>query len=228
MSLSLPERTERQWGADDRTEPLPLTAPPASDRQIGTNRAAIWVTVVAWVAYTLRAMKAQLVDQPATTRTVLDMLLYFMVVSALTGSAVAYLVARHGFLTRSQRHSRAPRATLDEQFAVASPSLVVLVPSYREESRVVRQTLLSAALQEYDNIRIVLLIDDPARAKDDDSRRLLEQALALPEEVEALLAGPAAAARASLAGFDNRRGRDDLARSSAVSLPSSAPSPMPC
>jgi len=208
MSLSLPERTSRQWGADERTEPLPLAAPRASDRQIGTNRAAIWVTVLAWATYTLRAVKVQLVDQPASMRTVSEMLLYFMVVTALTGSAVAYLVARHGFLTRSQQHVRVPRATLDERFAESSPSLVVLVPSYREESRVVRQTLLSAALQEYDDIRIVLLVDDPANPKDDDSRRLLEDALALPAQVAAMLAAPAAAARASLDAFDRRRGTD--------------------
>jgi cellulose synthase/poly-beta-1,6-N-acetylglucosamine synthase-like glycosyltransferase len=40
------------------------------------------------------------------------------------------------------------------------PSLLCLVPSYKEELRTVRQTVL-AALQEYPDRRVVLLIDDP-------------------------------------------------------------------
>ena len=36
-----------------------------------------------------------------------------------------------------------------------------MVPSYKEERRVVWETLLSAALQEYPNRWVVLLIDDP-------------------------------------------------------------------
>ncbi|MEI8238088.1 MAG: glycosyltransferase family 2 protein [Actinomycetota bacterium] len=197
---------------------MKLLPPRASNRQVGANRAAIWVTMLAWATYTMRSVKVQLVDQPATTRTIAEMLLYFVVITALTGSAVAYLVARHGFLARSQHHVRAPRAALDEHFADTSPSLVVLVPSYREESRVVRQTLLSASLQEYDDISIVLLVDDPAHPRDDESRLLLEEALALPGQVEAMLAGPAAAARTSLAGFDQRRGPDEFADSNDLTM----------
>ncbi len=42
--------------------------------------------------------------------------------------------------------------------------LLVLVPSYKEQPDVVRQTLISAALAEYPGRRVVLLIDDPDNA----------------------------------------------------------------
>ena len=44
---------------------------------------------------------------------------------------------------------------------MSNPTLTAIIPSYKEERRVIRQTLLSAALQEFPNIRVVLLIDDP-------------------------------------------------------------------
>ena len=44
---------------------------------------------------------------------------------------------------------------------VPAPPVVVLVPSFREDPRTIRQTLLSAALQDYPNRRVVLLLDDP-------------------------------------------------------------------
>ncbi len=53
-------------------------------------------------------------------------------------------------------------------------------------------TLLSAALQEYPDLRLVLLIDDPPDVKYTAPRRLLAAARALPGEITDLLAGPAA------------------------------------
>ena len=54
-----------------------------------------------------------------------------------------------------------PRAVIDDSFDTALPTMTVLVPCYREEIATVRKTLLSAALQEYPYLRIVLLLDDP-------------------------------------------------------------------
>ena len=52
--------------------------------------------------------------------------------------------------------------------------MTVLVPSYQEDERVVRTTLLSAALQEHPYLRVVLLIDDPPEPKTAHARALLE------------------------------------------------------
>lgn len=58
-------------------------------------------------------------------------------------------------------------------FASKQPSLTVLVPSYRANPEVVRATLLSAALQEYPDMRIVLLLDDPPNPSDADAAQSL-------------------------------------------------------
>ena len=43
----------------------------------------------------------------------------------------------------------------------AATSVAILIPSYREEPRVILQTVLSAALAEYPARRVALLLDDP-------------------------------------------------------------------
>ena len=73
-----------------------------------------------------------------------------------------------------------------------------------------RNTLLSVALQEYADLRIVLLIDDPVAPRDRRSRELLEAARALPGEIEELLSWPANRFREALASFDAGLGEEPL------------------
>ena len=61
------------------------------------------------------------------------------------------------------RHSEQRTSSLEGLLSIYDkdpPSLAVLVPSYKEEERVVSRALLSASLAEYPNKRVVLLIDD--------------------------------------------------------------------
>ena len=113
-----------------------------------------------------------------------------LLVSLLTLSAVAYLLARLGHLQRIRSHRRVPRAVIDALFDVTNPTLTAIIPSYKEERRVIRQTLLSAALQEFPNIRVVLLIDDPPNTTDPDAMRQLDEARALPGEIALMLDVP--------------------------------------
>ena len=83
-----------------------------------------------------------------------------------------------------------PRAAIDDFFSHRRPKLTALVPSYQEEPGVVLMTLLSTALQEYPDLRVVLLIDDPPDPRYAEPRRLLASAEALPAEVERLLSDP--------------------------------------
>jgi hypothetical protein len=83
-------------------------------------------------------------------------------------------------------------ARIDEFFARRTTSLTTLVPSYQEEEDVIRMTLLSAALQEYPDQRIVLLIDDPPDPRYAQPYQQLHAARALPDQVQALLAEPRA------------------------------------
>lgn len=82
------------------------------------------------------------------------------VAALLLYGGLVYQVARAGYYSRMARRTRA--ASADEPSARrADKALVVLVPSYREELKVLRQTVLSAALMDYPRRRIVALLDDP-------------------------------------------------------------------
>jgi len=115
--------------------------------------------------------------------------------AALAGFLVygnlCYQVARLGRLQRFEAH-RASRAADDMAscFGADTPGLTILVPSYREEISVIRQTLLSAALQEYPNKRVVLLLDDPPAPKTRQDQQALWAARGLPFDLYALLASP--------------------------------------
>ena len=194
----------RQWGADRRTAPLPAYTEPPSDRMLTRSRLAMVVTVLGWGAYVVTTIIRQFVNNGTQSmRFTSEAFTYLLVVTLLTSSALAYLVARHGFLVRAKAHRRVPRSTIDDHFSRSMPTLTVLVPSYREDARVIRQTLLSAALQEYPFQRIVLLVDDPSPSTS-AQERLLADALALPAAIEELLSIPRSRAEQSLAVIERR------------------------
>jgi EAL domain-containing protein (putative c-di-GMP-specific phosphodiesterase class I)/cellulose synthase/poly-beta-1,6-N-acetylglucosamine synthase-like glycosyltransferase len=193
----------RQWGSDRRDRPLPTVPPPVSDRRIRMGRLAIVLTVSAWVAYMCFTIFQQFIEGRAdSARLVIEAIVYMVVVTALTASAMAYLITRIGFFYRSRVHRRAPRAVIDDFFEQTIPTVTVLVPSYQEDERVVRTTLLSAALQEHPYLRIVLLVDDPPEPSSDAARQMLDQARALPGKVQDLLAEPCGRFQTALDAFE--------------------------
>lgn len=195
----------RQWGSDRRTEPLPIVPPPVSDRRIRTGRLAIVLTISAWFAYLCLAIFQQFIEgQADSARLVLEAIVYMVVVTALTASAMAYLITRIGFFYRSRAHRRAPRGAIDDFLDGEVPPITVLVPSYQEDERVVRTTLLSAALQEHPDLRVVLLIDDPPQPADATAADLLDRARALPAAIAALLDEPHARALDAAEAFEAR------------------------
>ena len=66
----------------------------------------------------------------------------------------------------------------------------------------IRMTLLSAALQEYPDLRVVLLIDDPPHPRYAKPHRLLEAARELPDEIRELLSEPRGRSEAALARYE--------------------------
>jgi EAL domain-containing protein (putative c-di-GMP-specific phosphodiesterase class I)/cellulose synthase/poly-beta-1,6-N-acetylglucosamine synthase-like glycosyltransferase len=191
---SVDQRTpdaRRQWGADRRSQPHPLVPPPVSEGRIARGRLAIVLTIAVWACYIVYTVIEQFVAGEAdSARLVVEAIVYMIVVTGLAASATAYLITRIGFFYRSRAHHRAPRIALDNFLATDTPSVTVLVPSYQEDERVVRTTLLSAALQEYPGLRVVLLIDDPQQPRTRAARDLLRGARALPAAIEAELAVP--------------------------------------
>jgi cellulose synthase/poly-beta-1,6-N-acetylglucosamine synthase-like glycosyltransferase/chitodextrinase len=165
---------------------------PVSDGRVAMGRLAIIVTVTAWVAYVVQWFFADFFHpgyETAVART--EEVLYLMIVTLLTVSALAYLLSRLGFFYRTRTHHRAARGSLDQYFDTHRPTLTTIIPSYQEEERVIMTTMLSAALQEYPDKTVVLLIDDPYVPKTRRAREQLEAARALPGKIERMLAEPA-------------------------------------
>ncbi len=181
----------RQWGADRRSEPHPLVSPPVSEGRIARGRLAIVLTITVWAAYIVYTVIEQFIAGKAdSARLAVEAIVYMLVITGLAASATAYLITRIGFFYRSRAHHRAPRIALDNFLAGTTPTVTVLVPSYQEDERIIRTTLLTAALQEYPGLRVTLLIDDPQQPKTRSARDLLRSARALPAAITAELGAP--------------------------------------
>ncbi|WP_082716948.1 glycosyltransferase family 2 protein [Microterricola viridarii] len=192
---------KRQWGSERRSEPLSIMHPAPSVRKVTWGRLAIVATVVFWLIYVVTTIVRQFLENSGGFRFTMEAVGYLVVVSFLTFSALMYLLARQGALYRFRDHVRVPRAELDRHFRDYDSAVTVLVPSYAEEPAVVRGTLWSAALQEFPNVRVVLLVDDSPVQNDPAERARLDATLRLPGEIEAALEGPRsrfAGARAQL------------------------------
>jgi cellulose synthase (UDP-forming) len=198
----------RQWGADPRLDPLPPVASPVSDRVIALGRLAVGFTIIAWVSYFVTAIIARLVNREFRGHSALagETLVYVAITSSLAFSCLMYLVARQGALYRTRAHRRVPRAVIDESFDTDLPSMTVLIPSYREEVATVRMTLLSALLQEYPSMRVVLLLDDPPHPGDPAHLESLVATRGLAAELTAWLEEPRERFVRKLAEFDANDG----------------------
>lgn len=164
-------RNNTQVPAVRKRQPILHEKP--STMKLALGRVSIVLTVFFWTVYIFSIVIRQLIDGPGNYSFTMEAFSYAFVVSLLTFSSLMYLIARQGALERFAKHARVPRAILDRFFSENQPSITVLVPSYAEEVDVIRKTMISAALQEYPDMRIVLLLDDkPNPTNPDDSARL--------------------------------------------------------
>jgi cellulose synthase/poly-beta-1,6-N-acetylglucosamine synthase-like glycosyltransferase len=179
-----------QWGVNPEQDPMPAVPRVAGDWAMAFGRGAVVLTVAAWLALVVSVLNGQLIEGGPGHASLIETVGFLTAVTLLAASATAYLFGRLGFYYRARQHRRVPRATIDEFFATRRPSMTALVPSYQEEPGVILMTLLSTALQEYPDLRVVLLIDDPPDPRYAGPRRLLDSAMALPAEIERLLSEP--------------------------------------
>jgi cellulose synthase/poly-beta-1,6-N-acetylglucosamine synthase-like glycosyltransferase len=194
-------RFRRQWGTERRTGAAPVMHRVPTRRAMSAARFALFFTLTAWLVYFVEQMRRYL-DEPVSAWRTAETATYLVLVTLLTCSASAYLLTRLGALQRVRAHRRTPRYVIDATFDESNPTMTVIVPSYREERKVVRQTLLTTALQEYPSLRVVLLIDDPPDPADPRHARMLEEARSLPGEVAALLEAPRGRFEAALDAFE--------------------------
>jgi cellulose synthase (UDP-forming) len=135
----------------------------------------------------------------------LEALLFGALAGFLVYGNLCYQLARLGQLKRDAAFHRSASQLAKPFDPLTAPALTVLVPSYKEELPIIRQTLLSAALQNYPNKRVVLLLDDPPAPKTKSDRAGLWAARNLPFELQALLDEPAGHLAQARAAFQARR-----------------------
>lgn len=182
-----------QVGAERSTEPLPVLHSRPSALRLVLGRLAIVVTVLSWAMYVITTVLRRVIENELTTLgTVIETVVYLGIVTLLSFSALMYLVSRQGAYIRFRSHQRVPRAQVDRHFSVPDPrhGITVLIPSYVEETHVVVKTIWSAALQEFPDLQVVLLIDDPPNPCDPERLHDLETTRRLGETVMSALAAP--------------------------------------
>jgi cellulose synthase/poly-beta-1,6-N-acetylglucosamine synthase-like glycosyltransferase len=195
---------KRQWGTERRTKPLSIVHARPSTKKMAFSRLAIVMTIALWVIYVISTIIRQFFDGPQSFQFTMQAIGYLIVVTFLTFSALMYLVARQGALQRFGTHVRVPRAKLDKHFSETQPSITVLVPSYSEETQVVRKTLISAALQEYPKMRVVLLLDDKPNPTNEAVAAQLNATRALGKEIMTLFSEPRVRFSIALMRFEQK------------------------
>ena len=101
------------------------------------------------------------------------------VISSFVYGSLVYHVTRLGFLGRIG-------ATNEHVSAIEPdwPALTLLLPSFKEEERSIRQSMLSCGLLDYPRKTVVLLIDDLPDPTSEDDRRLLETSRSVPRNLQ--------------------------------------------
>jgi cellulose synthase (UDP-forming) len=181
---------KRQWGAERRLKPLPIIHSKPSTKRMTLSRLAIVATVCFWSIYIVSTIIRQSFEGPQSFEFTMQAIGYSFIVTVLTFSALMYLIARQGALQRFEKHVRVPRAVLERHFAKQQSAITVLVPSYSEEPGVIRKTLLSAALQEYPSMRVMLLIDDKPYPTNPAVLAQLNETRAMGKDIMELLSEP--------------------------------------
>ena len=101
-------RPRRQWGCERKFGAAPIMHSVPSRGAMSAARFALFLTIAAWCAYFVEQVQRYL-DRSFDARGLIEAIAYLLVVTLLTASASAYLLARIGYLTDEVRdHRRAP------------------------------------------------------------------------------------------------------------------------
>jgi len=167
--------------------------------ELKRTRIAIIATLA--VAAAASAYYAAIFFWGGSSHTVSDAI-SFLVTAPLVYGNLIYQTARLGALKRASFHHPAQRHELERIYGEVAPALAILIPSFKEQPQVLRQTVLSAALAEYPGRRVVVLIDDPA---DDHAGRAASWGVI--HEVNRMLIEPARRFAAERDAYRKRRAK---------------------
>ncbi len=114
-----------------------------------------------------------------TLLSALGTLVLACVISSFVYGSLVYHVTRLSFLRRIGG-SHEETSVAESQW----PALTLLLPSFKEEERSIRQSMLSCGLLDYPRKSVVLLIDDQPSSTSAEDRRLLETSRSIPETLQ--------------------------------------------
>jgi len=138
------------------------------------------------------------------TRTLLETCLFGIAMFFVAYSNLLYQICLIGHHKRKLKHQPERREELEKIYTGRAPTLSTIIPSYKEERTVIWQTMMSAALAEYPHKNVVLLIDDPYRAKALEDMLKLEDTRLIPGELQTLFDTQLAVYRTELDAFHKR------------------------
>lgn len=177
------------------------------------------VTVIAWLAVSWETGSIFWQRyQAADIGGCLEQALFIAITQALIYGNFVYQFTRQGYLRRRIAHKPLSPRERELIYDTDAPALTILVPSYKEERAVVCRTLLSAALQDFPNRRVVLLVDDPPWLRKPKERATLRSIRTLPGELQEIFddaAQPYTRAARDFAARDGQ-GRISTKREAAV------------
>jgi hypothetical protein len=192
---------------DERVETGPL------ERKILWTRVVVGLGLLASTMAMLGLCRIVMFRMPTSVGLALIYAGFAVNIAFLMYGSVFYQITQLAYLKRLRSHRRATREELEQIYDSASAHrLAILVPSYREEPRVVRLALMSAALTEYPDRRVVLLIDDPPNPLETVNAQLLADTRELIRDISTLMQTQGQRFKYELASFERRcaRGRLDL------------------
>ena len=156
--------------------------------EVAITRAVIALTAALWVAVTWETtnvlVRFLLGGELGAS---FEQALFIAIIQALLYGNFVYQFTRLGYLQRRLAHRPLSAEHREALYERDVPTLVILVPAYKEELAVVRRALLSAALQDYPDRRVVLLLDDPPRPAEPLDRAALELIRELPGQLQRML-----------------------------------------
>jgi cellulose synthase (UDP-forming) len=196
------------------TATSPETAPrPRANlrREVLYTCAGILLSIVGtiWVSRDLIHAFRVRFDAGQVLPSIEDGLLVVIFLVLVYGNLV-YQISRVGYFKRLGSYRPASRRELEAVYDSDAPAVAILIPAYREELDVIRQTLMSAALMEYPGRRITLLIDDPPNPSDPIMASDLAATRHLTREVETLLRTEERKYAEQLSAFEHRRAAEPL------------------
>jgi cellulose synthase/poly-beta-1,6-N-acetylglucosamine synthase-like glycosyltransferase len=141
---------------------------------------------------------------------VVGQVIFWLIIAFYIYGALVYQFTRLAYLKRGQWYHPATDDEIQQFGQDQPPGLTILVPSYKEEERVVFSTLMSVALQEYSNRRVVLLIDDPPNPSSTADSVQLAASRGLPMRVSSALAPQSRRYRSEYMGVLRRKSAGQL------------------